>query len=171
MLFLKWKLLKTIIIVLFCLFLVSGCPKKTRLVGYKVDENNPKNWSDEQWRKHLTPLQYHILRQKGTEPPFTGIYADHFEAGVYRCAGCGAVLFASGDKFRSSCGWPAFSAPASADVLTEHRDTSFGMIRTEVRCAGCGGHLGHVFEDGPAPTGLRYCINSAAMTFDPNGAK
>jgi peptide-methionine (R)-S-oxide reductase len=122
--------------------------------------------SDEQWRRELTPEQFRVLREKGTEAPFSGEYDEFFEPGAYRCAGCGTELFVSQAKYDSGCGWPAFSAPAGEDAIEEETDVSHGMIRTEVLCASCGGHLGHVFPDGPQPTGLRYCINSAALTFD-----
>ena len=123
--------------------------------------------SEQEWREELTPEQYRVLREKGTEAPFSGEYDHVFEPGTYRCAGCGAELFASDAKYDSGCGWPAFSAPAGEEAVEEESDRSFGMVRTEVLCASCGGHLGHVFPDGPNPTGLRYCINSAALKLQP----
>ncbi|GAB4131371.1 MAG: peptide-methionine (R)-S-oxide reductase MsrB [Bacteroidia bacterium] len=124
------------------------------------------NKTEEDWKKELTPEQYYILRQKGTERPYTGAYWDNHKTGIYKCAGCKTVLFSSDQKFNSGCGWPSFSLPWDSTVVNYHRDTSHGMIRTEVTCKKCGGHLGHVFDDGPPPTYNRYCINSGALLFE-----
>jgi len=122
--------------------------------------------TESEWRQALDPEQYRILRERGTEAPFSGEYDHVFEPGTYHCAGCGAELFDSDAKYDSGCGWPAFSAPAGDDAVEEESDTSHGMVRTEVTCASCGGHLGHVFPDGPDPTGVRYCINSASLKLE-----
>ena len=127
--------------------------------------------SEQEWRERLTPEQYRVLREKETERAFTGKYWDHHGEGAYRCAGCGEVLFLSDEKFDSGCGWPSFTEPAEQSKVEEHEDRSHGMKRVEVTCKRCGGHLGHVFDDGPMPTGLRYCINSASLEFEEKKSK
>ncbi len=122
--------------------------------------------SDAEWRAQLTPEQYRVTRQKGTEPAFTGEYTDTKTPGTYRCIGCGEPLFTSESKFHSGCGWPSFTAPLAEEAVDERDDRSHGMRRTEVTCSKCGAHLGHVFPDGPGPTGLRYCINSVAIDLE-----
>ena len=127
--------------------------------------------SDDEWKKELTPAQYQVCRMKGTEPPFTGEYYKTKDPGVYLCAACGNELFSSETKYESGSGWPSFYAPIDPANVEEHADQSYGMKRVEARCAHCGAHLGHVFEDGPAPTGLRYCMNSASLDLKPSRKK
>jgi len=125
--------------------------------------------TEEEWRVRLDPEQFRVLRQGATEPAFTGRYWNEKRPGTYRCAGCGTPLFSSETKYDSGTGWPSFSEPTGPDRVAERPDTSHGMVRTEIVCATCGGHLGHVFPDGPRPTGLRYCVNSASLVLDPVG--
>ena len=158
--------MKTNLILILMIAAISCCRINTQTTVKKEDMNTEITKTDEEWRKLLTPVQFNILREKGTERPYTGEYDTLFEQGTYFCAACGSELFRSSAKFNSGCGWPAFYEPATNNNIIEKKDSSHGMVRTEVMCAQCGGHLGHVFEDGPEPTGLRYCINSGALKFE-----
>lgn len=139
-------------------------PDSTKQNGEVMAEKVIK--TEEEWKKILTPEEYNVLRQKGTERAFTGKYDKHFEKGVYKCAACDNVLFESDTKYDSGCGWPSFFTPLAKDRVIYEEDRSYGMVRTEVMCAKCGGHLGHVFDDGPEPTGQRYCMNSVSLKFE-----
>lgn len=159
------------IIGIFLLFILNAScqTNETKLnTSNKPIMNDNFKKTEEDWKKTLTPEQYHVLREKGTERPFTGQYNLHFEKGIYKCAGCGYELFDDSQKFESHCGWPSFDAElGNGDRIKKIRDTSFGMIRTEIVCARCNGHLGHVFDDGPTKTGVRYCVNSLSIDFEP----
>jgi peptide-methionine (R)-S-oxide reductase len=150
--------MKNLITLLF--FLISASAVSAQTTKYTVTK------TDAEWRKQLTPQQYQVTRMKGTERPFTGKYHDNHEKGIYKCVCCSQELFTSSTKFESGTGWPSFWQPVKKSNLEEITDNSFGMERTEVNCSRCGAHLGHVFDDGPKPTGLRYCMNSASFVFE-----
>tara|TARA_X000001036_G_scaffold46513_2_gene37249 strand:- start:28246 stop:29085 length:840 start_codon:yes stop_codon:yes gene_type:complete len=150
--------------------LIRVLDKRLEEYGMKTEKSKRVNLSDEEWQKKLTPEEYHILREKGTERPFTGEYDKFYEEGIYKCAGCDTELFTSDTKYDSGCGWPAFYETMPGKI-EETEDNSFGMTRIEITCENCGGHLGHVFNDGPKPTGIRYCVNSASLDFKPENKK
>lgn len=149
------------------LLMFSSCSKSQEAKKTVVKKMEPKiEKTDEEWKVQLTPEEYHVLREKGTEMAFTGDLWDNHEKGTYTCAACGEKLFSSETKFESGSGWPSFFEPINQENVAIEKDTTFGILREEVVCSKCGGHLGHVFDDGPEPTGLRYCINSVSMDFE-----
>jgi peptide-methionine (R)-S-oxide reductase len=157
-------------LVLFCSMVSCQTPAEKPSTVKSMDTT--KNKSEEEWKKQLTAEQYEVLRKKGTERPFTGKYNDHYEKGWYTCAGCGTELFSSAQKFNSHCGWPSFDNElGGGDRVKKVKDFSHGMIRTEIVCAKCGGHLGHLFDDGPTESGQRYCVNSLSLGFKPESKK
>ncbi len=146
--------------------LMKGNEKEQTCMNKKTNNEYKISKNEQDWKQELSEMEYHVLREKGTERAFTGKYYKHKEDGTYLCAACGAKLFSSGDKYDSGSGWPSFVKPVKEENVGEESDKSYGMTRTEVHCSNCGGHLGHVFPDGPGPEGLRYCINSVSLKFE-----
>ena len=155
---------RTCLIVATTLYIFTAWAEEESVMTNKVVK------SEDEWKAQLTSEQYHVVREKGTERPYSGEFWDYKELGIYSCIGCGTDLFLSDTKFDSGCGWPSYFKPINDHVITEHRDASLGVVRTEVVCSKCDAHLGHVFPDGPPPTGLRYCINSVSIDFRKSGS-
>lgn len=164
-------ILRTLAFAICLCYLCAGgaCAQRTRDTKKNTNRDYPVTKTEKEWRETLPEEAYRILREKGTEQAFTGKYWDHHEAGIYLCAACGETLFDATSKFDSGSGWPSFYRPVKAESVEEHQDSSLGIRRIEIVCAACGGHLGHIFEDGPKPTGKRYCINSASLSFKKEG--
>jgi peptide-methionine (R)-S-oxide reductase len=159
--------MRFIILLLYIPLFASCQPKSTANTTASTDDL-PFYRSEADWKSTLSPEQYHILREKGTDRPFTGIYTDHFDKGEYHCAGCGQALFTSDMKFASDCGWPSFDKELEGERIIKKIDRSYGMTRIEILCGRCGSHLGHLFDDGPTLTGKRYCVNSTSLQFEPH---
>lgn len=162
---------KFLIIILITIISCTPTIQKDKTMENSNQNNFKIQKTEEEWKQELTPEQYYVLRQAGTERPFTGQYNMHFEQGTYTCGACGEPLFTSESKFDGHCGWPSFDKEIEEGKILERTDTSHGMVRTEILCANCGSHLGHVFDDGPTETGLRYCVNSLSLDFEEDSAK
>lgn len=162
----RYVYMKQVILLSILLFASPSCDAQNSTKMSNEQNSFEVAKSEKEWQKQLSSEEYYVLRQKGTERPFTGEYNMHFEEGTYNCRGCNAPLFTSDSKFDGHCGWPSFDAGIESGAIIEKLDKSHGMIRTEILCAKCGGHLGHVFNDGPTATGLRYCVNSLSISFD-----
>lgn len=158
--------MKNLLLSISFVLLAASCSAQNSTEMNNDNSNYQVNKTEKEWKEQLSPEEFYVLRQKGTERPFTGEYNLHFEKGTYTCRACDAPLFTSDSKFDSHCGWPSFDAGIESGAIVEKIDKTLGMIRTEIMCAKCGGHLGHVFNDGPTATGLRYCVNSLSISFD-----